>query len=226
MHKAAKSKKDVVSEFRHSQIVSSARAVFAKKGYQATTMDEIASAAGLAKGTLYLYFESKEEVYSAAVENDRFVLQQRTLERMAAADTLLGKIAAFVLTRFEYCEERREFFKIMFMEPGVPAGPQAVCVKREDWLREPVEQLALALKKASALGKIEPWPPELFAWSIADLTVSALQRRLTSVPKTTSKEDADFVIAFVTAALKRRAARKTEIRKDRSYAGNGPTIQR
>ncbi|MGB8130932.1 MAG: helix-turn-helix domain-containing protein [Candidatus Angelobacter sp.] len=59
MHKAAKSKKDVVSEFRHSQIVSSARAVFAKKGYQATTMDEIASAAGLAKGTLYLFWKRK-----------------------------------------------------------------------------------------------------------------------------------------------------------------------
>jgi AcrR family transcriptional regulator len=226
MHKAAKSKQEVVSQFRHSQIVNSARAVFAKKGYQATTMDEIAAAAGLAKGTLYLYFKSKEEVYGAAVENDRWVLQQRTLERIAAADTLLEKIAAFVVTRFEYCEERREFFKIMFMEPGVPAGSQAACMKRQDWLREPVQQIALALKKASALGKIEPWPPEPFAWSIADLTVSALQRRLSSVPKTTSKEDADFVIAFVAAALKRRAARKAELRKDRSYASNGNTIQR
>jgi AcrR family transcriptional regulator len=226
MHKAAKSKKDVVSEFRHSQIVSSARAVFARKGYQATTMDEIASAAGLAKGTLYLYFKSKEEVYSAAVENDRWILQQRTLERMAATNTLLEKIAAFVMTRFEYCEERREFFKIMFMEPGVPAGPQAASVKRQDWLHEPVQQLTLAFKKASALGKIEPWPAELFAWSIADLTVSALQRRLSSVPKTTSKEDADFVIAFITAALKRRTARKPKMRKDRFYASNGRTIQR
>lgn len=209
MHKPAKSKKEVVSEFRTSQIVDSARAVFARKGYMATTMEEIAGAAGLAKGTLYLYFKSKEEVYSAAIENDRWTLQQRTLERMAAADTLLEKIEAFVFTRFEYCEERREFFKIMFMEPGVPSGPQAVCIKRvRDWLIEPVQQLMKSLKDAAARGEIESWPPEPFAWTIADLTVSALQRRLSSSPKTTPREDADFVIDFVTSALHLRVTQR------------------
>ena len=58
-----RTKQDVVSEFRSTEVLVSARKVFAKKGFAVATMDDIAAAAGLAKGTLYLYFKSKREVY-------------------------------------------------------------------------------------------------------------------------------------------------------------------
>jgi AcrR family transcriptional regulator len=48
---------------RRAQLVDAARDVFGQKGYHAATVDDITRAAGVAKGTFYLYFEEKREVY-------------------------------------------------------------------------------------------------------------------------------------------------------------------
>ena len=48
---------------RRAQLVTAARDVFGQKGYHAATVDDITRAAGVAKGTFYLYFDEKREVY-------------------------------------------------------------------------------------------------------------------------------------------------------------------
>lgn len=53
---------------RFHEIVQAATAVFLEQGYQRTQMGDVAERAGLAKGTLYLYFESKEALFDAALE--------------------------------------------------------------------------------------------------------------------------------------------------------------
>src|SRR5262245_39213918 len=68
MSVAIKSKKDVVTEFRTAGILEAARKVFAKKGFHVATVDDVANAAGVAKGTVYLYYRSKQEVYLAALK--------------------------------------------------------------------------------------------------------------------------------------------------------------
>lgn len=197
--KPAKSKKQVVSEFRQSEIITAARQVFAEKGYIATTVDEIAARAGLAKGTIYVYFESKEQIYNAVLENDLETLRTLTLEKIAAADTAKAKIAAYINTRFEYCEKRRDFFRIMHIEPsGSPVMSKA---KQREWLKEPVHQLTKGIEVAIRKGEVSSWPPETLAWTVADLTSGALQRRLLSTPSRTAREDADFLIDFIYAAL-------------------------
>ena len=56
------SKTDIVGDFRRAQILDAARESFARDGLAGTTVDGIARRAGLAKGTVYLYFKSKDEV--------------------------------------------------------------------------------------------------------------------------------------------------------------------
>ena len=53
---------------RPQEILDAALAVFAEKGFAAARMDEIATRAGVSKGTIYLYFESKEAVFRALVQ--------------------------------------------------------------------------------------------------------------------------------------------------------------
>jgi len=48
---------------RRAKLVTAARDVFGQKGYHAATVDDITRAAGVAKGTFYLYFDEKREVY-------------------------------------------------------------------------------------------------------------------------------------------------------------------
>ena len=56
---------------RRAQILARARDVFARHGYHAATVDDIVAAAGVARGTFYLYFEDKRAVFAELV--DRFV---------------------------------------------------------------------------------------------------------------------------------------------------------
>lgn len=53
---------------RPGEIVAAALAVFAEKGFAAARLDEIAARAGVSKGSLYLYFATKEELFRAVVE--------------------------------------------------------------------------------------------------------------------------------------------------------------
>ena len=52
------------------RILDAAEALFIRQGYVKTSMDEVAREAGVAKGTLYLYFKSKEELFLAALESE------------------------------------------------------------------------------------------------------------------------------------------------------------
>ena len=55
---------------KRRQIVEGARAVFLAKGFDAASMNDIARAAGVSKGTLYVYFRHKEELFEAIVEHE------------------------------------------------------------------------------------------------------------------------------------------------------------
>ncbi len=63
------SPKPVDKEDRKKSILAAAATVFAKHGYQRTTVDQIADAAGVAKGSIYLYFRSKEDLFHALFES-------------------------------------------------------------------------------------------------------------------------------------------------------------
>jgi AcrR family transcriptional regulator len=56
-----------VSAERHAQIIKAALACFSRKGYTNTTMDDIVAESGLSKGSLYWYFDSKDDLFAQAV---------------------------------------------------------------------------------------------------------------------------------------------------------------
>ena len=60
-----RSKREKQKEIRVQEIQSAAKKVFLKNGFKSTTMESIAREAGISKGTIYLYFKNKEEVYIA-----------------------------------------------------------------------------------------------------------------------------------------------------------------
>jgi AcrR family transcriptional regulator len=80
-----RTKQEVVAEFRCSEILDAARAVFSKRGFNDVTVDEIAAEAGLAKATVYQYFPSKQDIYLAALRAGVHELLERTETAMDAA---------------------------------------------------------------------------------------------------------------------------------------------
>src|SRR5512140_2316913 len=76
---------------RPAQIIDAALDAFSENGFAAAKLDDIARRAGVSKGTIYLYFESKEELFKAVV-NDTMGAQLRSAEQSppldSAADSL------------------------------------------------------------------------------------------------------------------------------------------
>lgn len=193
-----KTKQQIVAEFRRSEIIDAARTIFARRGFTLATMDEIAKEAGIAKGTIYLYFRSKTEVYKAVLDHDMESLKKSTLERIEAASTLRDKIEVFVLARLENAEARKELFLIMDSESDNLALTRS---QYRDWLHEPVLHLAKEIEEASQRGEIRSAPAEKVAWIVADMTRGAIQRRLLNHSEYPVAEDAAFITAFVWTAL-------------------------
>lgn len=69
---------------RPGEVLSAALAVFAEKGFAAARVEDIAARAGLSKGTLYLYFSSKDEIFRALVR-ERLVPNIATFEAHVGA---------------------------------------------------------------------------------------------------------------------------------------------
>ena len=79
-------------ERRPAELVAAALDLFVERGYAATRLDDVAARAGVSKGTLYLYFDSKEDLFKAVVR-ERIVplleASRRTLEQPGASSEVL-----------------------------------------------------------------------------------------------------------------------------------------
>src|SRR6266446_9150571 len=68
---------------RPGEILTAALACFAERGFAATRLDDVALRAGVTKGTVYLYFQNKEELFKA-------VVRQELLPNIARAEAMVG----------------------------------------------------------------------------------------------------------------------------------------
>ena len=66
---------------RPAEILAAALACFKERGFTATRLDDVAAKAGVTKGTIYLYYPSKEELFKAVVRSELVP----NIERMEAA---------------------------------------------------------------------------------------------------------------------------------------------
>lgn len=105
------------------KLIDIARQLFAKNGVANTTMNDIAVASGKGRRTLYTYFNSKEEVYSAVVESELERLSDKLDEVAAMKMRPLDKVIELIYTHLIMIREtvvrngnlRAEFFRNIWM---------------------------------------------------------------------------------------------------------------
>src|SRR5437762_3797206 len=104
------------SALRRAAILNAARTVFARQGYADTVVEDIARQAEIGKGTLYLYFPSKEQIYLAALLEDAQGLDAETRTAMASAKKWQDKLRAYIEVRLRYFDEHQDFVRIYLTE--------------------------------------------------------------------------------------------------------------
>jgi len=89
---------------RSEEISAAALRVFARRGLHQTTLDEVAKEAGVSKGTIYLYFKNKEDVFIAAAQQVVPTLEELVRKQPIAAevdlDSMLREVARTMYRRF------------------------------------------------------------------------------------------------------------------------------
>ncbi|MCK4923651.1 MAG: TetR/AcrR family transcriptional regulator [Spirochaetes bacterium] len=99
-------------EQKRRLIMQAALKVFSKKGYSPTALDEIAQEAGIAKGTLYLYFKDKEDLISSTLMYVLDDLKYRMIEAIPENLPAVETLERIVLFMFQYFAENNEFYNI------------------------------------------------------------------------------------------------------------------
>ena len=192
-----RTKKEVVSDFRRAEILEAARKVFGKKGFNETTMDEIAEAAGLAKGTLYLYFSSKQDVYLKTLQFGQAELLEQVKTNMKTAESLRAKIRSLIETRVKYAEENRDFYKIYLTEFSSVIHPASINKDFRNLDLSKAQALERAMREGMERNEIRQLDVEAAAFMIHDMARSLIARRLLGRSKTAVEEDIDFLCDFI-----------------------------
>jgi AcrR family transcriptional regulator len=97
---------------RLASITAAAERVFAERGYHQARMDDIAEAAELAKGTLYYYFKSKDEIYAHLLERDVGKARDEMRRRISDQASFFEVIQQTVDLYLEYFDKNVGFLKI------------------------------------------------------------------------------------------------------------------
>ena len=108
---------------KKSLLIDVARKLFAQKGLNGTTMNDIANESGISRRTLYVYFANKEEIYSAVIETEIERLSEK-MDEVASRDIDPElKVATLIYTHLNAVKEtvvrngtlRAEFFRNIWM---------------------------------------------------------------------------------------------------------------
>lgn len=103
-------------ERRREQILVAATELWANQGYPNTDLDSIATSLKIAKGTLYRYFSSKEEMFHAAVDRGMQLLQQSINDATAGVDEPLMRMRTAVMTFLSFFDNHPEILELIIQE--------------------------------------------------------------------------------------------------------------
>ncbi|WP_346427338.1 TetR/AcrR family transcriptional regulator [Caulobacter sp. 17J65-9] len=154
-------------EARPGEIVAAAFAVFAEKGFAAARLDEIAARAGVSKGALYLYFETKEELFHAVV---RDAVAPNVAQVRAAAEAFEGPFAQLVRALLPMMAARiveSGAGKVVKMVIGESRNFPALAQHWHDEVVAPtLGVLSGLIERAQARGEVRPGDPRVHAFSL------------------------------------------------------------
>ena len=97
---------------RRVEILRQAEKVFATKGFYKATVTEIAEASGFAVGTLYQFFEGKEQLFDAMVSEKLEIFYSNINAAVAAKESTAEKISALVEAHFQFVENNFDYCAI------------------------------------------------------------------------------------------------------------------
>ncbi len=169
---------------RRHEIIDAAEEVFFSKGIDAATMDDVANAAELSKGTLYLYFPSKEDLYHAIALRGMEIMHGRFKDMVEQGGTGLEQIQRIGTVYFEFYKTYPNYFEaVLFHEHAEidveEADPTALmCLQEGLNVHQLMAQvIQTGMEDGSLRADLDPVKTSLMLWGTATGVIQIINTR-------------------------------------------------
>jgi AcrR family transcriptional regulator len=194
---------------RRDEIMAAAKEVFARKGFHATTIADIAKRAGLAYGLIYWYFDSKDELFHALMAVEERALRAHVVAALGApAEDARGEaqfralLKVSVQATFEFFEADKATVKLLFRD-AYALGDRFE--KHLGGIYERfIDDIETFIVDSQQRGEVVAAPPRMVAYTLAALVGQLAHRRLSTDDDVTAAQVADFVVSLVLDGLRPR----------------------
>lgn len=153
------------------KIFETSMKLFAEKGYDATSIEEITSVVGVAKGTLYYHFSSKEEIFEFLVEEGVKLLKNSIEIKTENLENSLDKIKAIVLIQIKVLVKYENFMKMVLSEIW---GESSRAKKCQKYVFEYIEMIEKIVEDGIKKKEIMDANPNAIASGIFSFVCSSL----------------------------------------------------
>ena len=162
------------------KIFETSMKLFAEKGYEntsieATSIEEITATVGVAKGTLYYHFSSKEEIFNFLIEEGIKLLQNSIDIKTAKLDNYIDKLKAVILIEIKIVVKYEDFIKILLSQLY---GTEARNIKCQKHIFEYIDKIEKIVEAGIEAGQIKKGNSKAIASEIYGLIASSLVYRL------------------------------------------------
>jgi AcrR family transcriptional regulator len=199
-----KSKEDVVQEFRVQSIQEAAIRVISRKGMASATMQEIAEEAGVAKGTIYLYFRDREELVEKTFETAIGELHKRIDAALDGEGSFAERLRAVVTAKLKFFNENREFFRLyhtLRMPEGTATQQRRQKRTCQPQYRARVDRLAGHLRLAMDAGEVRPLDPKRLALFLIETSTAIVLERLSEDAPPPESDDVELIVSTLLSGI-------------------------
>ncbi len=159
-------------ERRRNEIIDAAEKVFFKKGARNATMSDVASKAELSKGTLYLYFKSKEDLYLAINARGQKILHKMFHKAVSSAQTGFEKIFSIGHAYFDFSRMYPDYFECMiyYETKEIDMNKKSIaaqeCVRYGSGAMETtIDAIRIGIEDGSIRPDLDPTKTALILWA-------------------------------------------------------------
>jgi len=144
---------------RRNDIIDAAEKLFFSKGFANSTMEEVAKEAEYSKGTLYLYFKSKEDLYLAITVRGMKILEKMFRDDLSSTENGMCKTRKMGETYFEFAHKYPDYFNAMvyYESAGIKINEDNVyALTCEEQGNKTLQPVAEAVQEGINDGSIRP----------------------------------------------------------------------
>ena len=153
------------------KIFETSMKLFAEKGYDATSIEEITATVGVAKGTLYYHFSSKEEIFNFLIEEGIKLLQNSVDIKTAKHNNYIDKIKAIILIQIKIVAKYEDIITIILSQFW---GNEARNKKCQEHVYDYIGQIEKIVQQGIEKGEIKKGDTRAIASEIYGLICSTL----------------------------------------------------